>query len=100
MLHRWCEEYDGELKADYQINKELGTLRAERVKVNRKFARDELTHSEKQETVKEIDTEVADFMKKEVEADEYADQKEKIVYNAMLFMNDPSEFWNRAPLQI
>ena len=39
-------------------------------------------------------------MEKKVEADEYADQKEQIVDNAMLFMNEPSEFWNRAPLQI
>jgi hypothetical protein len=33
-------------------------------------------------------------MKKKVDADEYADQKEQIVDSAMLFMNDPSEFWN------
>lgn len=39
-------------------------------------------------------------MKKKVEADEYADQKEQIVDSAMLFMHEPSEFWNRAPLQI
>lgn len=39
-------------------------------------------------------------MKKKVEADEYADQKEQIVDNAMVFMNDPSDFWKRAPLQI
>lgn len=50
--------------------------------------------------VKEIDTELADFKKKKVEADGYADQKEQVVDNAMLFMKDPSEFWNRAPIQI
>ncbi len=39
-------------------------------------------------------------MKKKIEADEYADQKEQIVDNAMLFISNPSEFWNRAPVQI
>lgn len=100
VLQRWCDEYDDALKAVYQVNKELEALQAERAKVNRKFARDELTFSEKQELVKEIDAEISDYMKKKVEADEYADQKEQIVDNAMLFMSDPSEFWNRAPLQI
>ena len=35
-----------------------------------------------------------------IEADEYADQKEQIVDKAMLFIKDPSDFWNRAPVQI
>ena len=100
VLQRWCDEYDDALKAAYQINKELERLQVERAQVNRKFVRDELTYSEKQEAVKGIDTEIADYTKKKVEADEYADQKEQIVDNAVLFMNDPSEFWNRAPLQI
>lgn len=39
-------------------------------------------------------------MTKKIEADEYADQKEQIVDNAMLFIKDPSDFWNRAPVQI
>jgi len=28
------------------------------------------------------------------------EQKEKIIDNALLFIKDPSEFWNRAPVQI
>ncbi len=100
VLQRWCDEYDDALKAVYQVNKELDALKTERAKVNRKFARDEYSFAEKQELISDIDAEIANFMKKKVEADEYADQKEQIVDNAMLFMNDPSEFWNRAPLQI
>lgn len=100
VLQRWCDEYDEALKTAYQVNKELDALRTERAKVNRKFARDELSYQEKKDIIDDIDGEIEQYMKKKVEADEYADQKEQIVDNAMLFMNDPSEFWNRAPVQI
>jgi site-specific DNA recombinase len=100
VLERWCDEYDEALKSVHQINVELEALKAERSKVNRKFTRDEISYAEKQEIIKDIDAEIADFMTKKIEADEYADQKEQIVDNAMLFIKDPSDFWNRAPVQI
>lgn len=100
VLLRWCDEYDDALKTANQINKEVETLQAERSNVNRKFVRNELSFSDKQELIKEIDSEIAGYMQKKVEADEYADRKEQIVDNAMLFMSNPSEFWNRAPLQV
>jgi hypothetical protein len=50
--------------------------------------------------VREIDAEVGVLEGKKIEADIHAGQKEKTVDNALLFIKDPSEFWNRAPIQI
>lgn len=100
VLQRWCDEYDEALKSAHQINKELEALTTERAKVIRKFTRDEISFADKEAVLKEVDNEILDYENKKVEADQYADQKEQIVDNAMLFMDDPSGFWNRAPVQI
>lgn len=100
VLQRWCDEYDDALKSAHKINLELEELQTERARTIRKFTRDEISYADKEAAVNEIDAEIAACQKKKVEADEYADQKEQIVDNAMLFMNDPASFWNKAPLQI
>ena len=100
VLERWCDEYDEALKSAHQINKELESLRTERSQTIRKFTKDEITFADKEAAITDIDADIANFMKKKIEADEYADQKEQIVDNAMLFIKDPSDFWNRAPVQI
>ena len=100
VLRRWCDEYEQALINAHQINKEIETLKLERASANRKFTRNQFSFEEKEEVVKQIDAELKDYAAKKVEADEYADQKEQIVDNAILFMKDPSAFWNRAPLQV
>ena len=100
VLARWCDEYDDALKSANEINKELDKLKGERANVIRKFTRDQLTLEDKESVIKEIDKEIKDYYKKKDEADEFADQKEQIVDKAILFIKDPSEFWNLAPLQI
>lgn len=100
VLARWLEEYDDALKSAHQLNLEADKLRNERSSVLRKFAKDEINYQEKKEMVEVIDKEIADIEDKKIEADYNADQREKIVDNAVLLMNDPSEFWNRAPIQI
>jgi site-specific DNA recombinase len=100
VLDRWCDDYDDALKTAHEVNKELEKLKIERSKVIRKFTKDELSHDEKESVVAEIDEDIKSLRKKKNEADVYADQKEQIVDKAMLFMKDPSEFWNQAPIQI
>ncbi len=100
VLTRWCDEYDEALSTAHQINKEIETLQAERARTIRKFTKDEISYADKETAVKEIDAELSDYLQKKVEADEYADQKEQVIDNALLFMKSPAEFWNRAPVQI
>lgn len=100
VLARWCDEYDDALRVAHQINDEIKTLQAERARTIRKFTKDEISFADKEAAVKEIDAELAEFQKKKVDADEYANEKEQVVDNAMLFMHDPSAFWNKAPVQI
>lgn len=100
VLTRWCDEYDGALKTAHQINLEIEALQKERAATIRKFTRDQISYKEKEDVIKEIDSDIADLENKKVDADMYAGQREKIVDTAMLFMEDPSEFWNRAPVQI
>lgn len=100
VLTRWCDEYDDALKSAHEINQDIEKLRQERSKTIRKFTNDQISYLEKEDIVKEIDAEITTLQDKKVEADIYANQKEKIVNNALLFLKDPSEFWNRAPLQI
>ena len=100
VLTRWCDEYEDALKSTHEINRELDKLKDERLKTIRKFNRDEITYTDKESSIKEIDADISDWQSRKAEADEYADKKEKIVDNALLFLKDPSEFWNRAPVQI
>ena len=100
VLTRWCDEYDDALKSTHEINKEIDELKIERSKTIRKYTKDKISFADKESVVKEIDSEIGTLKDKKLEADEYADQKEKIIDNALLFIKDPSEFWNRAPVQI
>lgn len=100
VLTRWCDEYDDALKSAHEINQDIDKLKTERSKTIRKFTSDEINYKDKEAVVNDIDKEIADLEDKKVEADIYATQKEQIIDNALLFMQDPSEFWNRAPLQI
>ncbi|MCA9325176.1 recombinase family protein [Candidatus Saccharibacteria bacterium] len=100
VLTRWCDEYDDALKSAYEINKEIETLKKERAATIRKFTRDQISYKDKEEVVNQIDKDIADWNDKKIEADTYANEREKIIDMAMLFIKDPSEFWNRAPVQI
>lgn len=100
VLTRWCDEYDQALQAAHQINIEIDGLQKERSEVIRKFTRNQLSYEDKEAVVKDIDNEIGDLRDKKIEADLQADQREKIVDLAGLFLQSPSEFWNRAPLQI
>lgn len=100
VLTRWSDEYDQALKTAHQINLEIGALQSERSATIRKFTRDQISYMDKEAVLKEIDKDIANLEDKKVEADIHAEQKERIVDIAMLFMQDPSEFWNRAPVQI
>ncbi len=100
VMTRWCDEYDEALHTAHQINKEIETLQDERSRTIRKFTKDEISFTDKEAAIHDIDAELAEYQKRKVEADDYADQKEQVIDNAMLFMKDPSEFWNRAPVQI
>lgn len=100
VLARWCNEYDDALKSAHTINLEIDELRAERAGTLRKFTKDKMSYEDKEETIKAIDNDIAALNDKKLEADYTASQREKIVDNALLFIKDPSEFWNRAPVQI
>ena len=100
VLTRWCDEYDDALKSAHEINQEIDKLRQERSKTVRKFTSDQISYEDKETVVNEIDADIETLEGKKIEADIYASQKEKIIDNALLFIKDPSEFWNRAPLQI
>ena len=100
VLQRWCDEYDDALKSTHELNQEIESLKNERAATIRKFTRDLISYDDKEAVIKDVDTEIEVLESKKVEADVYAEQKEKIIDNALLFLKDPSEFWNRAPIQI
>ncbi len=100
VLARWCDEYDQALQTGYQINLEIEALSKERAATLRKFTRDEISYQDKESIIKDIDKDISDLEDKKIEADIYTKQREKIVDTATLFIEDPSEFWNRAPVEI
>lgn len=100
VLTRWCDEYDDALKSAHVINQEMDKLKQERSRAIRKFTSDQISYEDKEEAIEAIDADIEVLLKKRVEADIYANQKEKIIDHALLFIKDPSEFWNRAPIQI
>lgn len=100
VLQRWCDEYEDALKTTHELNQEIEQLKTERATAIRKFTRDEISFADKEEVLKSIDSEVGLLEGKKIEADIHADQREKIIDNALLFLKDPSEFWNRAPIRI
>ena len=100
VLSRWVDEYDDALKNAHEINKEVKLLQEERARTIRKYTSDKITYDEKEIVVKDIDKELAALDNKKIEADIYTQQREKIVDMVMMFIDDPAEFWNRAPIQI
>lgn len=100
VLQRWCDDYEDALKTTHELNQEIEKLRTERAVTIRKFTRDELSYLDKEDAIKSIDDEIGVLEGKKIEADIHADQREKIIDNALLFLSNPSEFWNRAPIRI
>lgn len=100
VLQRWSNEYEDALKTTHELNQEIDKLKSERAATIRKFTKDELSFFDKEEAIKTIDSEISVLEDKKIEADIHTSQREQIIDNALLFLKDPSEFWNNAPLRI
>ena len=100
VLTRWNDEYEDALQDVKQIDHEITNLKTERASTIRKFTTDQITFEDKEVAIKEIDKDIYDLQDKKEAADLFTEEKEKIIDNAMLFLKDPFEFWNRAPLPV
>ena len=64
------------------------------------FIDGKLTTVEKDSKIAEVDKDVARWKIQSIEADKYITKKEAIIDYALLFMSDPSLFWNLSDISV
>lgn len=62
----------------------------------KKFIADKITEADRDEQIRRIDEKIAGLMSEKVEMDQYVNEKEQVVDEAMEFITSPDTFWNRA----
>lgn len=100
VLTRWTDEHAEAFKASSSVEREIESLKKERIEVTRKFTRDELSLDEKLSATDSIDEDILELKKKKQEANITEDNKEYVIDQAILLLTSPAKFWNQAPVQI
>jgi site-specific DNA recombinase len=100
VLRAWNDEYGQAVENAERIQREIGHLRKLRQATNEKFILDKITEEDKNAQVATIAQKIEDLQDELVEVDQYIQEKEQIVDDAMSFINTPDIFWNRANTKV
>lgn len=96
VLKAWNDEYGRALESATQVNRDIEIHREMRFATTKKFIADKITENERDEQLKHIDAKIEALEQEKVEMDSYVKEKERIVDDAMSFIDTPDIFWNRA----
>ena len=100
VLRTWNDEYSQAVDNANRIHNEIDYQRQLRIATNEKFAMDKITEEDRDEAIKKISQKIIDLKDEQVEADQYVNEKEEIIDDAMSFIRTPDIFWNRANTKI
>lgn len=96
VLRTWNDEYGNAVENAKRIQTEIDRNRQLRHSVIEKFAMDKITEDDKDAQIYTIKQQIKTLEDDKTEADQYVNEKEQIIDDAMSFIDTPDIFWNRA----
>jgi site-specific DNA recombinase len=96
VLRAWNDEYGIALQTASTVNREIDAQKELRHATTKKFIADKITEADRDEQIRRIDEKIAGLMSEKIEMDQYVNEKEQVVDEAMEFITSPDIFWNRA----
>lgn len=96
VMKAWNDEYGKALETKRRITSETQTYQELRHSTNEKFIADKISEEDKDEQLRRIDEKIYLLEQEKIEMDGYVKEKEQIVDDAMIFIEAPDLFWNRA----
>ncbi len=100
VLRIWNDEFKDALSVAGKIDNELAELKSKKSRIIDLFIDGKLTENEKRDKIQQVEQEIAKQSLQRIDADKYVSEKEQIIDGALLFMSDPSSFWNLANLAL
>lgn len=100
VLRAWNEEYGRAVENANRIHNEIDRYRQLRQSTIEKFTLDKITEEDKDAQITTIAQAIQDLKDEQIEADQYVNEKEEIIDDAMVFIKTPDIFWNRANLHV
>lgn len=99
-LRQWNNDFKDVLAIRKKLNEEIDELSSRKSRIIDLFIADQLTLKEKNQKLDEVEGNLAAVKLKQVETEEYVTNKEEIIDGALMFMSNPSSFWNISGIEL
>ena len=96
VIREWNRQYESSIQNIAKLNARIEDDQMLRRKTTEKFISDKISESERDMQLRTIDGRIANLENDLSEAKEYMRVNEEVIDNAMLFIDEPAEFWNRT----
>lgn len=96
VLKVWNDQYGKTIESMEDIRRRLSRQEEFKSKITQKFIADEISIKEKKLQMDTVEAEIFDLERELERLNEYKEQNESLIDNAMEFIEDPERFWSRS----
>lgn len=100
VLREWNNELKDTHKLAKQLDDEINDLEQKRSRVLDLFIENKITEQDKDRKLAEFDASMTTMKLRRSEVGMDVEDKESIIDGALLFMSNPGQFWNLAPIEV
>jgi site-specific DNA recombinase len=100
VLKKWNVEFKDAVEHGSKIDNEIAAWQSKKSRILDLYIENNLSDAEKRQKLDEADKAITQLEMQRVDAGQYIKDRENIIDAALLFMDDPSAFWNVGGLQV
>lgn len=100
VLREWNNESKDSHMLSRTLNGELNALQDKRMRTLDLYIDNKISESDKDRKLAEIDNDITKVELRRVEVGVEIKDKEQVIDDALLFMSNPAQFWNLAPIEV
>lgn len=100
VLREWNNESKEAYKLARTLDSELNALQDKRTRALDLFIDNKISEDDKDRKLAEIDADVTKVELRRAEINDDIKDKEQVIDDALLFMSNPAQFWNLAPIEV
>lgn len=96
----WNEEFEKTVESIADISRRIKRQEEFKSKIVKKFIADEITDKEKKLQLTAVEAELYELEREFEQLTVYKEQNEKLIDNALEFIEDPEKFWSQSPTPV
>ena len=100
VLREWNNEAKDSHRLARSLDSEINALQDKRMRTLDLYIENKIAEEDKDRKLAEIDNEMAKVELRRAEVNDDIKDKEQVVDGALLFMSNPAQFWNLAPIEV